>query len=90
LQAVPERREEDRDDPRGEQRDKEVFARLQEHPETSHDQHVETYDANGKHTVDEGAVDDEVHVEEVVAQHGDADRDGDEKHGEIADERIPD
>ncbi len=79
LQTVPQGREEYGDEARGDERDGEVVLDSEQHAEVAYYQHVKSYDAGGQCTVDEGAVDDEVYVEQAVAQDRNADGERDEQ-----------
>jgi hypothetical protein len=96
LQAMAQGGEHDRHEAGGRERDQQVAPHLQERRESAHRQNVEPDDARREGTVDEGAVYDEVYVEQVVAQDGDADAQGDEQQstchdqlrGQVRDQRA--
>ena len=73
LQSLAHGLEEHGDEPRGEDRDQEVSLDPKHGPYAAHHQHVDPDDARGEGGVDDGSVDDEVYVEEPVAQDSDAD-----------------
>ncbi len=88
LQTVAQRLEHDGGESRGDQRDDQAPLHLQHRAKPTYHQHVENDYAGGQDAVDEGAVDDEVYVEEVVAQDCDTYGEGDEEHERVGD-RLP-
>ena len=81
LDPCPHRLESDRHHRRGGDRQSQARPRaaLRQRPEADHDRHVHTGDEHGERPVDEGLVDDDVDVVEVVAEDRDADGDRDQR-----------
>ena len=81
LDPCPHRLESDRhhrrrDDRQGQARPR---AALRQRPDADHDRHVHAGDEHGQRPVDEGLVDDDIDVVEVVPEDGDADGDRDQR-----------
>ena len=90
LQPAAQRSEHQGNQTHGQQRDHEVPADLHHHSHGAHDEDIETDDAGGEGSVDQGALDDEVDVEEMVAQHRDADGQRYEQHDQVRREGVAD
>ena len=83
LQPAAQRGEHHRDQPNGHERDDDVPADLHDRAQEPDKKDVDSDDAGGQCSVDQGAIDHQVDVEEMVAQHRDADRHRHEQHDEV-------
>ena len=87
LDPLPYRLERDRHHRRGDDRQGQArpCAVLRQRPDADHDRHVHAGDEDGQRPVDEGLVDDDVDVVEVVPEDGDTDGHGDQGDRPAAD-----
>src|SRR5260370_18284859 len=72
LEPGAQRLKEDRDEARSKQGDKEIPRRMQQRAQDAYHEDIHTYHNGGEDTIDQGAVDDDVGIEEAVTAEGHA------------------